>query len=289
MMPQSPSPTLDLLVVGGMTIDRFADGSSTPGGSVIHVARALTARGRTVGVVTAAGAEPEAQRGLAELRRCCALVDLVVHPQTATFRHGETDGRRSLWLEGAGGAVALGPEARDRIRTAAVLYAPIAGEVMPGALRVWDERWPRAAILQGWLRSVATGEIQGRPLGDLAVDLVAALRKLDVLVASRDDLLADADEPHRQLHALRARFGPRPILVVTDGADGLWLDAPGKRPASDWREHLSVPFVVDDPAAVGAGDILAAHLAMRGGRDGDWRDQVRQSMQAVAETLAARR
>jgi sugar/nucleoside kinase (ribokinase family) len=289
MTPESPSATLDLLVVGGVTIDRFAHGSSAAGGSVLHAARALREQGRTVGVVTAAGQEPEAQRGVAELRQSCALVELEVHPQTATFRHREIAGRRRLWLERAGGPVALGPEARDRIRTAAVLYAPIADEVTPGVLRLWDEGWHRAAILQGWLRSTASGEVQGRSLDDLGFDLLAALRTLDILIASRDDLVADADEPQRQLDALRARFGRRPVLVVTDGADGLWLDVPSEQAASDGRTHVPVPFVVDDAAALGAGDMLAALLAMRRDRDRDWRQVVPQAMQAVAEMLAARR
>ena len=68
MTSVSPSGALDLVVVGGLTVDRFSDGSAAPGGAVLHIARALAARGVRVGIVTTAGPEPEALAGLAELR-----------------------------------------------------------------------------------------------------------------------------------------------------------------------------------------------------------------------------
>ena len=58
---------LSLVVVGGLTVDRFPDGSSQAGGAVLHIARALAAGGLRVGIVTTAGPEAEAQAGLAEL------------------------------------------------------------------------------------------------------------------------------------------------------------------------------------------------------------------------------
>jgi sugar/nucleoside kinase (ribokinase family) len=288
MTPESPSRALDLLIVGGLTVDRFADGSSAPGGSVLHAARAVTHRGHSLGVVTAAGPEPEARRGLAELRQRCALVEVAVHPATATFRHAMTGNKRRLWLERAGGPVALDPGASGWTRSAAVLYAPIAGEVSGAALRASDGGWHRVAILQGWLRSTATGEVDELSLTALDGEVVSALATCDVLVASRDDLLADADEPQHQLDALREWFGHRPVLVVTDGVEGLWLDVVSPRPASGGREHLPVPYVVEDPTALGAGDVLAAFLALGGTGNGEWRKVVAKAMLDVAETLSAR-
>jgi sugar/nucleoside kinase (ribokinase family) len=280
MTPRSPPAIPDLLIVGGLTVDRFPDGSSAPGGSVLHAARALAERGAAVGVLTAAGPEPEATRGLLELRQRCAPIEVALHPATATFRHRMTGNRRRLWLERKGGPVALGPKAADRMRTAAVLYAPIADEVGATALRASVHARHRAAILQGWLRS-ATGEVRGLSLTTLDAQVAAELATFDLLIASRDDLLADADEPQRQLDALRERFGPRPVLVVSDGVDGLWLET------SALREHLPVPYVVDDPAALGAGDVLAAVLA-GADRTRDWRERAQLAMRAVAETLSAR-
>ena len=45
-----------LLIVGGLTIDRFADGSRAPGGSVLHAGLAAAAEGAQVTTLTVAGA-----------------------------------------------------------------------------------------------------------------------------------------------------------------------------------------------------------------------------------------
>ena len=56
-------PPLDLLVVGSLTIDRFADGSLAPGGSVLHATR--SAVDQAVGVLGTAwgGRDYESFRG----------------------------------------------------------------------------------------------------------------------------------------------------------------------------------------------------------------------------------
>src|SRR5688572_17348215 len=92
------SPPLDLVVLGGLTIDRFADGSSSPGGSVLHIARAAAPRGLRVGIVTHAGPEPEARAGLEELHHLATIVESSPQPATTSFRHQETPEGRQLWL-----------------------------------------------------------------------------------------------------------------------------------------------------------------------------------------------
>jgi sugar/nucleoside kinase (ribokinase family) len=285
MIPEPPSPALHLLVVGGLTIDRFADGASVPGGSVTHVSRAVAARGRRVGVLTAAGPEPEANRGVAELRALCERLDVATYPATTTFRHRDDGAARRLWLERNGGHVALPTDAGDRIPVSAVLYAPIAGEVDADALDVWDRSLPRAGILQGWLRTTLEGTaVTPLSLASLDATLVAALSGLDLLVASREDLVADASTPDDQLTALRETCGPAPALIVTDATDGLWLDVAGT------RQHAPVPRVVQGAPTVGAGDILAAFVVMP---DADpsasWRTRAIKAMDVVAEELDARK
>jgi len=284
MTGKSPPPALDLLIVGGMTIDRFADGSAASGGSVIHASRAAAARGSRVGVVTAAGPEPMADRGLATLRARCALVDVARHAATTTFMHREGATGRRLWLDRIGGSIALVEHDRARIAARAVLYAPIASEVDSAALNVWDRSMPRAGILQGWLRTTAEGaEVTPLPLSDLDPAVVTALAGFELLVASREDLVAEAETPEAQLTALRRVFGRQPALIVTNATDGLWLDVDGS------REYLPVPSVVDDAPTVGAGDILAAFLVVpHVDPAATWSERATTAMRAVAEDLAAR-
>jgi sugar/nucleoside kinase (ribokinase family) len=279
MGPMIAAPP-DLLVIGGLTIDRFADGSSAAGGSVLHIARAAATRGVRVSVVTAAGSEPEARAGIDELALVTASIEL--GDATATFVHRDSPEGRHLRRERAGGPISTmhvdGRSAR------AILAAPIADEMTANDLRRLSAATTRGAILQGFLRSFAAdGEVLPLLLSGLAPDLVAELRRFDLLVASREDLRGEATEPSDQLTALRRVFGPRPALVVTDGVAGVWMG----------REHLPVPRRVDGVPTVGAGDVFAAFMLA-----GGWpvpapadvaRQRAEDAMRVVAEVLEERR
>jgi sugar/nucleoside kinase (ribokinase family) len=270
----------DLLVIGGLTIDRFADGSSAAGGSVLHIARAAGPRAVRVSVVTAAGPEPEARAGIDELDPVTASVDW--GDATATFVHRDSPGERSLWRAAAGGPISM---ARVDVRDPrAILAAPIADEMTAADLHRLGAASTRGAILQGFLRSFAAdGEVRPLPLSALAPQLVAELRAFDLLVASREDLRGEATEPSDQLTALRRIFGPRPELVVTDGVAGAWME----------REHLPVPRRVDGVSSVGAGDVFAAFMLAGGwpmpAPAGFARQRAVDAMRVVAEVLEERR
>jgi sugar/nucleoside kinase (ribokinase family) len=287
------SPPLDLVVLGGLTIDRFADGSSGPGGSVLHIARAAAPRGMRVGIVTNAGSEPEARAGLDELHRAAAIVESSPQPATTSFRHGETAEGRQLWLGRRGESLGSAADARERIDTRAVLFAPVAGEVPAEALAAWDVSWVRGAILQGWLRTTDEGEeVRPLPLSAMGTAVARALRGFDLLVASREDLLAEGTDPQGQLRSMRRTFGHRPILVVSDGPNGAWFGLdPSVADGEPW--HLPVPWRVDDVPTVGSGDVLAAFMLV-----GEWhrppdrafvRRQATHAMRVVAEMLEQRR
>jgi sugar/nucleoside kinase (ribokinase family) len=272
----------DLLVIGGLTVDRFAEGSSAPGGSVLHIARAAAPRGMRVAIVTVAGPEPEARAGLAELRRLAAWVDATEANATATFVHRDSAQGRRLWLEHPGGPIRVPRLEPGTAR--AILVAPIAGEVAADGLAALDPAATRGAILQGFLRSTsADDEVRALPLSALHPRLVAALSEFDLLVASREDLAAEAAEPETQLLALRSRVGPGPALVVTDGVRGVWTD----------QGHLPVPRRVDGVASVGAGDIFAAFMLAgawpRPSPAGFVRQRAEEAVRAVAEVLEGRR
>jgi sugar/nucleoside kinase (ribokinase family) len=273
----------DLLVIGGLTIDRFADGTSAPGGSVLHIARAAAQRRMRASVITVAGPEAEALAGMEELRGLAASVDSTTASTTATFIHRDSPGGRRLWLERRGGRIHLA-DLTSRLRPHTVLVAPIADELATEDLARLDPAPSRGAILQGFLRSFAAdGEVQPIPLSTLAPVLAEALGHFDLLVASREDLLGEASEPADQLASLRRSVGPRPALVVTDGVDGVWTEF----------EHLAVPRVVEGVPSVGAGDIFAAFMLAEPWPRERSRTFVRQraeaAMRVVAEVLEERR
>lgn len=276
-------PIADLLVVGGLTIDRFADASLAPGGSVLHATRATHRAGLRTIAVTVAGPEPVAGDGLAELR-AMAEVHLTDAPATITYRHQETEGGRRLWLEAAASPVRLPDDPVARLACGAILFAPVADEVPTDVLGAWDGAWQRAAILQGWLRRAAIGaEVEPITPAELPDALVAALATLDVLIASREDLAAVADTPPRQIEVLRRRVGPDPTLIVTDGAEGVWVDSGRGAP-----RHLGVPWRVGGVPTVGAGDAFAALLVARLHAT-DLEVAATNAMRGVAELLEARR
>jgi len=272
----------DLLVIGGLTIDRFADGSAAPGGSVLHIARAAAPRGLRVAVTTVAGPEPEADAGLEELRALAASVNSSLAESTATFLHRESSGGRRLRLERGGGQIRLANDlSLDSPR--AVLVAPIADEIAIEEIAHIPTRPTRGAILQGFLRSFSpSGGVVAVTLSELAPALATTLSEFDLLVASREDLAGEAAEPRDQLASLRRLVGSRPVLVVTDGINGLWIE----------HEKLPAPRVVEGISSVGAGDVFAAFLLAGWPKAAGaefLRDRARVAMLTVVEVLEERR
>ena len=66
------------LIVGGLTVDCFTDGTVAPGGSVLHSGLAAVAQGASLTSLTVAGDEPAARLGLDRLR---SLVGCVASPR----------------------------------------------------------------------------------------------------------------------------------------------------------------------------------------------------------------
>lgn len=247
----------DLVIVGGLTIDRFADGSSAPGGTVIHAGRAIVETVRPA-FVTVAGDEPEAADGLRQLR---AMGDVEVVPSdaTTTFGHAERDGTRVLTLERR--SAAIQPPFPDRA-TGCALLAPIADELPAASVAslVAARRPARTVFLiQGWLRRLALGQVVvPRPLADVDDATWSVCAAADAIVVSTEDLAEAPGDPFGQAALLRARIGPRPLLYVTLGTQGHLLDDP----AAD-RIVASVPRrIVAGVPTVGAGDTFGAALAL---------------------------
>ena len=254
----------ELLIVGGLTIDRFPDGSTAPGGSVIHSGAAAIEEGVTPSFLTVAGREPAAKVGLARLGEMGPLVHQEA-PATTTFRHEERLGRRVLILEAPSGSIdAAGTGGIGRPDVA--LLAPIADELPADrTVAVLDVLRPRLTVLliQGWLRHLEIGEeVRPLPLDAVPAVLWATFGAADALVVSSEDLAEAPGDPFAQAAALRARLGSLPVLVLTLGTEGYLLDDP----AAD-RVMASVPRrVVEGVPMVGAGDTFGVAFAIHLGR-----------------------
>lgn len=249
-----------LLILGGLTVDRFPDGRRAPGGSVLHAGLAAAAEGLAVATLTVAGPEPEAAAGLSRLGQLGDVHRRAAHA-TTTYRHEEAGGRRVLVYERAGGAI--DPAALDGVVTPdVVLLAPIADELPLATLAAVRERLrPPCSVLliQGWLRRLALGEpVHPLALDELPDDLWKAFGTADALVVSTEDLAEAPVDPFTQAREVRSRVGSRPVLVLTLGERGYLLDDPD----SDRIAAVVPRRIVDGVPLVGAGDTFGASLAV---------------------------
>lgn len=255
--PAAESP-VDLLVIGGLTVD-LLDGREVAGGAARYAVEGALAAGLRVALRTVSGDEGPV-RALLGGFPAAAQRTRQVAAQSIRFEHHGAHDRRRLRLAAQTDPIDLG-EATSVPAAAAVLFAPVAGEVGPSTLAGVTAP-VRAAGLQGWLRAPdAEGWVLARPLADIDSNTAGALRSLDLLVASEHDI-GEADGPPA-LAALRAWAGPGPELVVTAGADGAWLDGGDGDPV-----HVPAQ-VVEGRHTIGAGDAFSAVLtARRGAGDG---------------------
>jgi hypothetical protein len=277
----------DMLIVGGLTVDRFVDGSMAPGGSVLHSGLAAASDGATLTMLTVAGGEPAAREGLARL---ASIGELVHQPAASTtvYRHEERNGIRVLVLEARTDPIS--PDGLRGIeRPLVALVAPIADEVPASLVErvVHDIAPPRVVLLiQGWLRRlVLGGEVHPLPLGALSTEQEQVAASADAIVVSTEDLTEAPGDPFRQAAELRRCVGPAPMVVVTLGQEGYLLDDP----AAD-RVIASMPRrVVTDVSANGAGDTFGAALAVNLARGADARTAADLATEQVIAMLEARR
>lgn len=278
----------EVLIAGGLTIDRFVgDGREAPGGSVLHSGLTAVAEHATVTTLTVAGDEPVARDGLTRLAAFGELA-LQRSSATTTYRHEERAGLRVLVFEAR--TEPLDPSRLPRVsRPAVALVAPIADEMAPSyvfALRTTLRPMRTVLLMQGWLRRLAVGEeVRALPLHGLTDDQRLVAADADAVVVSTEDLVESVGDPFGQAVQLRAQCGPRPIIVVTLGADGYLLDDPARD-----RVVASIPRrVVTGVPAVGAGDAFGASLAVNLARGHDAAHAADRATERVIEMLEGRR
>lgn len=276
----------ELLIVGGLTVDHFADGRSAAGGSVLHAGVAAAAEGADLTVLTVAGDEPEAREGLARL---ATLGTVVRQPSaaTTTYRHEEADGHRVLTLEAAADPIDL--DAIGELTADVLLVAPIANEVLTdavGRLRRKTGALLTVLLIQGWLRRLRVGAAAT----PMRLDEVSEARWREMgsagaVVASTEDFRGAPADPFAAVAMLRDRLGAGPILVLTMATDGYLLDDP----TAD-RIVASLPRrVVTGVPMVGAGDTFGATLALHLARGADPLHAADAASDRVIATLESRR
>jgi len=277
----------ELLIVGGLTIDRFTDGQSAPGGSVLHAGLAAVQEGAAVTFLTVAGDEPEAVEGLARL---ATLGTLIHQPSatTTTYRHDESKGRRVLMYDAA--TAHIEPPIAGGIEPPQVaLLAPIADELPAAAVDMLRAALRPACtvlLIQGWLRRLELGSpVRPLPLDVVAPELWATFSRADAIVVSTEDLAEAPEDPFAQAAALRARLGPVPVLVLTLGTEGYLLDDP----AADRLVATMPRVVVEGVPTVGAGDTFGAALAVHLSRGNNVTAAARAATERVIHVLDARR
>jgi sugar/nucleoside kinase (ribokinase family) len=272
-----PEPPIDLLIVGGLTID-VLEGREVPGGAARYATEAAVAAGLRIALHTVAGPEPVVQ---AELARLGERATVIVHSALTSIvfeHHGPHDDRR-LRLRSETDPIRV-PDLERLPPARAVLFAPVAGEVTIDAIRAIAAPL-RAAGLQGWLRQTdADGWVSRVPLSTMEETTAAALRSLDVLLASVDELRGD--DGLAAVGRLRAWAGAGPELVVTAGAAGAWADDGGGSP-----RHVPAE-VVANRHTIGAGDAFAAVLAAQRGAGRDLHAATAAASQATGRYLASR-
>jgi heat shock protein HslJ len=126
----------------------------------------------------------------------------------------------------------------------------------------------------------AEGWVDRRRLSTVVEDAADALRSLDLLVASVDELRGD--EGTEAIERLRAWAGPGPELVVTAGTAGAWVEQPGTP-----IRHVPAE-VVAGRHTIGAGDAFAAVLVARRGAGAPLDESAADASRATARYLASR-
>ena len=272
---------VDLLVVGGLTLDQLASGRLAAGGAARYATEAALADGRSVALLTAAGLEPEVRGWLASLGEAVPTTVRAV-PTSIRFEHtGSADDRRLRLLAAVSPLTAS--DAPGLVRARAVLFGPVAGDIAPALVAAAPSDSVRVAGIQGWLRrSDADGWVDVHPLGELPSDLATVMRSLDLLVASERDIGHELLAP-QALAILRAWSGPGPDLVITAGAAGAWAQS-----ADGPLTHIQATRLADTVPTVGAGDAFAAILAAHRGAGQSLAAAVAAANAATARWLAIR-
>ena len=240
-----PLAPVDYLVVGHVTLDIQPGGARVLGGTASYASLTAAALGRTVGIVTSAGAD-------ANLTPLDTLATLVRRPATTTttFENVYVNGHREQYVYTP--AALLTPDAIPHpwLTTPIVHLGPIWHECDPGLADYFAGKAFVGITPQGWMRN---SDPHGRIFPIAWAEAGHLLPLASAVVLSIEDIGGNWD--------LAMQFAQQTrLLVVTCGWDGGTLFLDGQT-----TTFPAVPLTQVDPT--GAGDIFATafFIAMASG------------------------
>ncbi len=224
----------DFIAVGHVTLDRFGD-VSRPGGAALFAAVTAHRLGFSAGILTSHADDFP----LEAIPSPIEVVSLEA-PATTVFEHRQQAARRTLRLVSVARPLGAADVPEDWRAAALVMLAPVAGEVDPGLVEVFDDA-TIVAEAQGWLRGVGPdGAIGPRPW----TPPPGLLERLQAIFLSAEDVRGQEPAMLEWLQRL-------PLAVLTAGSAGALLYVNGER----YEVRPQPARVVD---ATGAGDVFAA-------------------------------
>ena len=272
-----PRAPVDLLIVGGLTID-VLDGEEVVGGAARYATEAALAAGLRVALAPVSGPEPVAREAVARFR---GLADVTWHEASTSIvfeHHGAHDERRLRQRSGT--EPIRVPEPLRLPPARAVLFAPVAGEVPVETIQAVQAP-VRAAGLQGWLRQTDAG------------GWVSRLR----LVCGRTQTLAEPSAASTSCWPASMSWAGtmgRPPSVASGPGRGpgpSWSSRPAPRARGPMTAGVRAPRpaeVVANRHTIGAGDAFAAVLAAQRGAGLDLHAATAAAARATARYLASR-
>ncbi len=234
-MTQMSSP-VDYLTVGHVTRDVLPGGRYAVGGTASYAALTAAALGRTVGVLTSAGAD-------ADFSVFDGRVSVACHPApaTTTFENLYSDGIRQQFVYSR--AAVLSADLLPTLwqRTSLVHLGPVMGECDPALATFFASHAFVGMTPQGWMR---TCDAQGRVAPQFWPHAGRLLPLASAVVFSIEDISGNWALARHYARQTR-------ILAITCGSQGGTLFVDGVE-----ARFSAITVAEVDPT--GAGDIFAA-------------------------------
>jgi hypothetical protein len=235
------SQTTPILVIGHVTRD-IIGGEERLGGAAAYVARALSARGMDVALVTRSPDDPLLKPLATDPR---IRLHLLPSESFTTFRHYHTQGERRLVLETCAADITVADIPSPWRDQPFVFLVPVMGECGTGLLTAFPES-ELIVGAQGWLRTV---EAAGRVRPCAPPETLLATRLLAVTL-SEDD--------HTEAEALACRMARQcRVVALTRGDKAVTIFE------KSGENGIPIEPVKQVHDTIGAGDIFTALLGMR--------------------------
>ncbi len=235
------SQSTPILVIGNVTRDLIG-GEERLGGAAAYVARALSAHGMDVALVTRAPDDPFLKPLSTDPR---IRLHLLPSESFTTFHHHFTEGQRRLGLEACAANITAADIPSAWRNLPFVFLVPVMGECDTDLLAAFPES-ELVVGAQGWLRMV---EADGRVRPCAPPEALLAVRLLVVTLSETD---------HPEVEALARRMARHCRLVaLTRGDKAVTIFE------KSGENDIPITPVKQVHDTIGAGDVFTALLGLR--------------------------